>query len=235
MFKSIGEISAKAIGVATSKAKQREEQTAEEAKAQVQLRRYKNKVAGMKITQASLLLEEAGRLTSDLRIASHCNQYREKFNNYVQSLSKATSLKGGYIMLSIDQTRLVHKALKNLPPKYRPRTAKDVFYDAVLAIRYDSGLIETTRREIAERLSIPPERVSVAMTTLCRLHIFERRRREKGRGYDYFLNPNVGWRGNLTLQEKAAEKKLPPPPPTTRVLELISKPEEEKQTDNNET
>lgn len=131
----------------------------------------------------------------------------EKVEEEFQGFVEKSSLEGGYIMLSVTQTKRVAKALRDLPTAYHPIHSRDLFILAMLSIKSGSTRITATRDELAEEMGIDTQYVTRAFNTLCKLHIFYRER--DGHSYRYYLNESVGWRGSLKLHKEALQTKPP--------------------------
>ncbi len=123
--------------------------------------------------------------------------------------------KGGFMMLSQVQCVAVWDAIRALPPAARQNQVRHAF-DLVLAnLRQDTGEVMLTRDDFAKRIGCAARTVSTIMTTLERMGVIRRERRQvegiRGRGMAvYFINPHVGWNGSLEIRKDEADATPPP-------------------------
>lgn len=118
-------------------------------------------------------------------------------------------------MISREQTALVWDTIRRLPPERRPDEVRHAFDLVLLNLRTDTGEVMLTRDELAEKMATHPDNVSRVMGTLEEMGVVRRERRRvaglRGPGMAvYFLNPHVGWAGDLDLRQKKAKEATPP-------------------------
>jgi hypothetical protein len=110
-----------------------------------------------------------------------------------------------YTMISQEQVRAINRAIATTE---RPATTRAVFVAIMTWVRWDTGEVIGTRKQLAEDAVAPLESVSRAMSALVELGVLLRQQR--GRKTVYFLNPHVGWAGSEAKRRRAAKRSPAP-------------------------
>lgn len=135
---------------------------------------------------------------------------RRARQGYLRSLSRqardddAAIWPGGYDMFSRRQMEYVRIELRKLGRHDRRQDVYDAFLLLIGNIERDTGEIQLSRQEFAEKLGILPRNVSSVMSTLERIGVVRRER--EGRVVTYYVNANVAWNGDLSLRKVEAAK-----------------------------
>lgn len=123
--------------------------------------------------------------------------------------------RGGFTMLSREQTKAIWAAIRALPADDRPHQVRHAFDLVLLNLRQDTGEVMLRRDELAAEIGCAPKHVSTIMGTLERMGVVRRERMRvegiQGRGVAvYFVNPHVAWNGSLDIRKREAEGVSPP-------------------------
>ncbi len=123
--------------------------------------------------------------------------------------------RGGFTMLSREQTKAIWNAIRALPADDRPHQVRHAFDLVLLNLRQDTGEVMLRRDELAAEIGCAPRSVSTIMGTLERMGVVRRERMRvegiQGRGVAvYFVNPHVAWNGSLDIRKREAEAVSPP-------------------------
>jgi CRP-like cAMP-binding protein len=123
--------------------------------------------------------------------------------------------RGGFTMLSREQTKAIWTAIRALPANDRPHQVRHAFDLVLLNLRQDTGEVMLRRDELAAEIGCAPKHVSTIMGTLERMGVVRRERMRvegiQGRGVAvYFVNPHVAWNGSLDIRKREAEAVSPP-------------------------
>lgn len=118
-------------------------------------------------------------------------------------------------MISPAQCLAVWEMIDKLPETDRPREVDRVFKLVITHIETNTGLVTLTREEMATKLGLRPQEVSLAMGVLERERVIFRERKKvagmRGPGVArYRLNQHVGWNGDLEVRREQA-KQVPLP------------------------
>lgn len=110
-----------------------------------------------------------------------------------------------FAMLEMRQIDAIWDAVDQLPSKHRPREVRRVLDKILTNINRNTGIIDISRKEIAERTGIALRNISTAITVLATMGVVIREDKTTLR-----INPHAAWNGNLADALRAA-KETPPP------------------------
>jgi hypothetical protein len=119
-----------------------------------------------------------------------------------------------FLMLSTREVGKVWDAIRALPGAKRPGHVRHAFDLALQHVRFDTGEILLTLDEIAEKMSVRPDKVTRAMGVLAEWGVIERKRvripgvRGPGRVV-YSINPHFAWKGEGWQQARQVSQPGP--------------------------
>ena len=124
-----------------------------------------------------------------------------EIDNAIYKITEEPGERWPFVRISPEQFRYVVKAIRDCR---NVATTLSVWNAAITYIRWDTGEILTTRKQLAEDANTNSDEVSRAMTALTKIGAIVKTRR--GQRVVYSINPNVGWNGGEGARQVAAKE-----------------------------
>ena len=161
------------------------------------LKRFRTRREQLSLEQGQVLR------TALLQVSADRGWPEDAVGQIVASIDATTASESGwtFVMIGPNENRAVVAWLRK--HSKRPMAAMAVWAELFTALRWDTGEIMLTRKELAERVGIDVDNVSRIMTELEEINGISRRR--DGRRVRYWMNPRAGTKLSGDARRRAQE------------------------------